>query len=99
MFFLQSFALKSPNLQLDRENRDDQWDLGKRFLLEEKRPTQKPILIDNARNTERKFGSKKGDLVRIIKLPARRVTTFVIKHNFLVYRFVINSSDFGIEWD
>ena len=99
MFFLQSFALKSPNLQVDRENGDDQWDLGKRFLLEEKRPTQKPILIDNARNTKRKFGSKKGDLVRIIKLPARRVTTFVIKHHFLVYRFVINSSDFGIEWD
>ena len=43
MFFLQSFALKSPNLQVDRENGDDQWDLGKRFLLEEKRPTQKPI--------------------------------------------------------
>ena len=85
MFFLQSFALKSPNLQVDRENGDDQWDLGKRFLLEEKRPTQKLFsLIDNARNTERKFGSKKGDLVRIIKLPARRVTTFVIKHNFLV---------------
>ena len=99
MFFLQSFALKSPNLQVDRENGDDQWDLGKRFLLEVKRPTQKPILTDNARSTERKFGSKKGDLVRIIKLPARRVTTFVIKHNFLVYRFVINSSDFGIEWD
>ena len=33
------------------------------------------------------------------QLPARRVTTFVIKHNFLFYRFVINSSDFGIDWD
>ena len=69
MFFLQSFALKSLNLQVDGENEDDQWDLGKRFLLEEKRPTQKPILLlDKARNTKRKFGSKKGDLVRIIKV-------------------------------
>ena len=63
MFFLQSFALKSLNLQVDGENGDDQWD------LEEKQPTQKPILlIDKARNTKRKFGSKKGDLVRIIKV-------------------------------
>ena len=37
VFFLQSFALKSLNLQVDRENGDDQWDLGKRFLLEGKR--------------------------------------------------------------
>ena len=69
MFFLQSFALKSLNLQVDCENEDDQWDLGERFLLEEKRPTQKPILLlDKARNTKRKFGSKKFDLVRIIKV-------------------------------
>ena len=54
MFFLQSFALKCPNLQVDCEDRDDQWDLGRRFLLEEKRPTQKPIfLIDKARNTKK----------------------------------------------
>ena len=69
MFFLQSFALKSLNLQVDGENGDDQWDLGKRFLLEKRRPTQKPIsLIDKARNTKRKFGSEKVDLVRIIKV-------------------------------